>query len=103
VKRLIAAVSFAALAVPAFAVEVGLPYSQDQVDRALPNVSKVFGDASASRFGAPYDQNLIDRALPNVEEHRSSSAGDSVNRAIANDAAPVSPWANDHHFIAPAQ
>ena len=102
-KRLIAAVSFAALAVPAFAVEVGLPYSQDQVDRALPNVSKVFGDASASRFGAPYDQNLIDRALPNVEEHRSSSSGDSVNRAIVNDAVPVSPWANDYHFIAPAQ
>jgi hypothetical protein len=46
---------------------------------------------------------LIDRALPNVEEHRSSSAGDSVNRAIANDAAPVSPWANDYHFIVPAQ
>ena len=102
-KRLIAAVSFAALAVPAFAVEVGLPYSQDQVDRALPNISIPAGDATTPRFGAPYDQNLIDRALPNVEEHGSSSSGDTVNRAIANDGVPVSPWANDYHFIAPAQ
>jgi hypothetical protein len=48
-KRLIAAVSFAALAVPAFAAEPGLPYSQDQVDRALPNV-EVHPSSSA---GAP--------------------------------------------------
>ncbi len=93
-KRLIAAVSFAALAAPALAAEAGLPYSQDQVDSALPNVSKVFGDAPAPRFGAPYDQNLIDRVLPNVEEHRSSSSGNTI---------PLSPWADDYHFIAPAQ
>ena len=99
-KRLIAAVSFAALAVPAFAVEVGLPYSQDQVDRALPNISTPARDVANPRFGAPYDQNLIDRALPNVEEHRSSSSGNTTDRATA---VPVSPWANDYHFIAPAQ
>ena len=99
-KRLIAAVSFAALAVPAFAAEVGLPYSQDQIDGALPNISKALADAPTSRFGAPYDQNLTDRALPNVEEHPSSSSGNTAIRGIA---APVSPWANDYHFIAPAQ
>jgi hypothetical protein len=99
-KRLIAAVSFAALAVPAFALAAGLPYSQDQVDGALPNVSKALGDAPTSRFGAPYDQNMIDRALPNVDEHRSSSSGNTVDRGSA---ASVSPWANDYHFIAPAQ
>jgi hypothetical protein len=100
VKRLIAAVSFAALAVPAFAVEVRLPYSQDQVDRALPNISVPAGDATTARFGAPYDQNLIDRALPNVDERRASSSGNTADRGSA---VPVSPWANDYHFIAPAQ
>lgn len=37
-KRLIAAVSFAVLSAPVFAVEVGAPYDQNLVDRALPNV-----------------------------------------------------------------
>ncbi|HEX2198226.1 MAG TPA: hypothetical protein VHG88_06350 [Burkholderiales bacterium] len=37
-KRLIAAVSLAALSVPAFAVEVTAPYDQNLVDRALPNI-----------------------------------------------------------------
>lgn len=37
-KRLIAAVSFAVLSAPVFAVEIGAPYDQNLVDRALPNV-----------------------------------------------------------------
>jgi hypothetical protein len=37
-KRIIAAVSFAILAAPAFAAESGAPYDQNLVDRALPNV-----------------------------------------------------------------
>jgi hypothetical protein len=37
-KRIIAAVSFAVLAAPAFAAESGAPYDQNLVDRALPNV-----------------------------------------------------------------
>jgi opacity protein-like surface antigen len=35
-KRLIAAVSLAVLAVPAFAAEVSAPFEQTQFDRALP-------------------------------------------------------------------
>ena len=37
-KRLIAAVSFAVLSVPALAAEVGAPYDQNQFDRTLPNI-----------------------------------------------------------------
>jgi hypothetical protein len=39
-KRILVAVSLAALSVSAFAVEIGAPYEQSQVDRQLPNVSE---------------------------------------------------------------
>lgn len=67
-KRLIAAVSFAVLAAPAFAVEVGLPY----------------------------DQSLVDRALPQIPERGDAASSGQTSR-------PESVWANDYHFIAPAQ
>jgi hypothetical protein len=38
-KRILVALSFAALAIPAFAVEISAPYEQAQVDRILPNVT----------------------------------------------------------------
>lgn len=105
-KRTIVAVSFAALAVPALAG--GLPYDQNLVDRALPNLpEKVLGADSASRFGAPFDQSAIDRALPNVEPRRTRVAefkGDTRSDVeIASEARAESVWANDHNFIAPAQ
>ncbi|HEY1287515.1 MAG TPA: hypothetical protein VGF58_04260 [Burkholderiales bacterium] len=37
-KRILAAVSFAVLAIPAFAVEVSAPYEDTQNDRVLPNI-----------------------------------------------------------------
>jgi len=37
-KRTLAAISFAVLAIPAFAVEVSAPYEDAQNDRVLPNV-----------------------------------------------------------------
>ena len=66
-KRLITAVSFAVLAVPAFA---GAPYDQNEVDRALPQIEEN-ASAGASAFRAermPYDQNTVDRALPQITE-----------------------------------
>lgn len=39
-KRLITAVSFAVLAVPALAAQTGAPYDQNEVDRALPPIRK---------------------------------------------------------------
>ena len=38
-KRLITAVSFAVLAVPAFAAERGAPFEQTELDRAQPEVT----------------------------------------------------------------
>ncbi len=45
-KRIIAAVSFAVLAAPAFAAEVGAPFEQNQLDRVLPNVEARAANAS---------------------------------------------------------
>lgn len=52
-KRIIAAVSFAVLAVPAFAAEVGAPFEQNQFDRALPAAQEA-GNAS---YGATLNSN----------------------------------------------
>jgi hypothetical protein len=73
-KRIIAAVSFAVLAAPAFAVEIGAPYDQNLVDRALPNVQN-----------------------PVVEE----ATGGSTSAPSSVWATGV--WADDPSFIAPAQ
>jgi hypothetical protein len=105
-KRFIAAVSFSVIAVPAFAA--GLPYDQSLVDRALPNLpEKVVRTESASAFGAPFEQSVIDRALPNIEPRSTRVAefkGDTrSDREIASEERAESVWANDHHFIAPAQ
>ncbi|OGA72322.1 MAG: hypothetical protein A3G81_15065 [Betaproteobacteria bacterium RIFCSPLOWO2_12_FULL_65_14] len=54
-KRIIAAVSFAVLAVPAFAAEVGAPFEQNQLDRVLPNVQERAGNAS---YGATLESNV---------------------------------------------
>ena len=37
-KRILVAVSLAALVAPAFAAEISAPYEQTQVDRQLPNL-----------------------------------------------------------------
>jgi hypothetical protein len=73
-KRIIAAVSFTVLAAPAFAVEIGAPYDQNLVDRALPNVQN-----------------------PVVEE----GTGGSTSAPGSVWATGV--WADDPSFIAPAQ
>jgi hypothetical protein len=73
-KRIIAAVSFAVLSAPVFAVEIGAPYDQNLVDRALPNVQN-----------------------PVVEE----ATGGSTFAPGGIWATGV--WADDHSFIAPAQ
>ena len=105
-KRLIAAMSFAVLAVPALAAETGLPYEQYSVDRALPNIPERAVDTRLSRgFGAPYEQTLIDRALPSIENRRpdfsAASGATRSDRATGSERDSRSPWADDYHFIAP--
>lgn len=76
-KRIIAAISFAALAVPAFAfaAEVSPPFEKTQFDRTLPNV-----------------QNPVVNERASAGSTRAPSSGWATG-----------PWANDWNFIAPAQ
>ena len=116
-KRHIAAVAFAVLAVPALA-ETGAPYDQSLVDRQLPNIEFAPVQAYAADERAPYDQLAVDRALPNLPAQNKqlaefSSGGntrsdaeistDEAARASNGSGWATGPWANDYHFIAPAQ
>lgn len=88
-KRFIAAVSFAALAVPAFAGT----FEQTELDRALPQgLENASAGASAERAQAnpPFEQSELDRALPSVQT-KARDAHASVRESI------------DYNIIAPAQ
>jgi hypothetical protein len=111
-KRLIAAVSFAVLAVPAFAADYGKPYADLDLDRVLPQIN--FPAVQASNVdprSLPYEQAQVDRILPNFDTGRvqvAAASGTTISDAsIATDAQESSqeaksPWANDWNFIAPA-
>lgn len=73
-KRMIAAVSFAVLAVPAFADDRGMPYEQLQVDRGLPAAT--------------------------VSHERTAGGSTAVTPEYRGLASGI--WANDWNFIAPA-
>jgi hypothetical protein len=78
-KRIIAAVSFAVLAVPAFAfaADASAPYEKAQFDRMLPN---------------------IESAVP--AEQAAASAGSS---SAASGSLATGVWSQDHNFISPAE
>jgi hypothetical protein len=78
-KRIIAAVAFAVLAVPAFAfaAEISAPFEKTQFDRTLPNIQNP----------------------PAAEQERASAGATNATGSPWATGA----WANDHHFIAPAQ
>lgn len=88
-KRLITAVSFAVLAVPALAAQ---PFEQTQLDRALPQIGEN-ASAGATRQsaerGVPFEQTQLDRAPTDVNVQ-------ARNARVA--AQPVV----DYNFIAPA-
>ena len=110
-KRLIAAVSFAVLAVPAVAADYGKPFEQLDLDRALPQIDVAAVESrSVDTSSLPYEQVQVDRALPSFGSETvrlAAASGQTASDAsIATDAvessAAESPWANDHNFIAPA-
>jgi hypothetical protein len=111
-KRLIVAASLAALTGSAFAVEIGKPFEQLDLDRALPNIAQPEAAATVYPFAgsAPYEQLAIDRALPDIDVPAervqvAASAGETLTDATADvvEAKPaVSPFAHQHDFIAPA-
>jgi hypothetical protein len=78
-KRFIAAVSFAVLAVPVLAAEHGGPFEQTQLDRMLPSLGQ-------------------DKLY--VAEMAGDTRSDS---SIASDAGSESVFASDHNFISPPQ
>lgn len=94
-KRIVAAVSFAILAAPAFAAERGAPFEQTQYDRGFlaesaNGASMGSGASSAGSSRTPYEQLSVDRGVPPYtlpHEHAGRN--------------PV--WASDFNFIAPPQ
>jgi hypothetical protein len=108
-KRLIAAVSFAVLSIPAVAAEYGAPFEQTQLDRALPQLDIPVGvPGYADLRSMPFEQTLLDRALPSLGQkdmRLAAVGGDTVSdMSIATNAKPAEDvWANDHNFISPAQ
>jgi len=111
-KRLIVAAALAALAVPAFAVEIGKPFEQTELDRARPEVNiPAPVQRSVDAASLPYEQVQVDRMLPTFDSNRvqfAAASGSTVSdAAIATETADASqptqsPWANDWNFIAPS-
>jgi hypothetical protein len=129
-KRIIAAALLASMTLPALAASgatasgsipgfvEGMPYSQLDVNNALPNVKDPVIDQPASagategapgsvigfQPGLPYEQELVDRALPNVKDpvtQRSVQVAGPATDGFGSSEA-TGPWANDWNFIAPA-
>ena len=94
-KRLIAAVALSSLALSAGAVEIGKPFEQLDLDRALPNVEFAPVQEYVAGKNAPYEDLAIDRTLPNVGGHSGEASTGSTQSS-------QSAWANDYNFIAPA-
>jgi hypothetical protein len=108
-KRLIAALGLTAVALSASALEVGPPFEQLNLDRALPNIEFAPVEPYVADSRAPFEQLAIDRALPNLPSRNvqfaESAAGGTRTDASVGAEAPTSaesPWANDWNFIAPA-
>jgi hypothetical protein len=110
-KRLVAAVSFAVLAVPAFA-ETGKPFEQLDLDRALPEINfPLVEQRYVDARSLPYEQAQVDRELPSFHTDRvqvAAAAGTTATDAsiasqtVESSSGAESPWANDWNFIAPA-
>ncbi|HEX6318911.1 MAG TPA: hypothetical protein VFZ84_08545 [Burkholderiales bacterium] len=93
-KRHIVAIALAVLAAPALALEVGAPYEKSQFDRQLPNIDVAPSAADARpQFAAAAGSTRSDVEI---------STSQAVDRTTGSGLA-TGPWANDHHFIAPAQ
>ena len=75
--------------------EIGKPYEDLDIDRALPNIAFAPVEAYVANSRAPYEDLVIDRALP-------SFAGQADTASTGSTQSAQSPWTNDYNFIAPA-
>lgn len=104
-KRILAAVSLAVLAAPAFA-DSGAPFDQNELDRQLPSIAVARQADPYNVYGAPFEQNQFDRGLPAEDDNvRLASAGGGTmsDGSMASDPdSGESPWTKDHNVISPA-
>jgi hypothetical protein len=100
-KRLIVAVAIALFTAPALA-DVGAPFEQTELDRALPALPEnpsTYESISSDRM--PFEQAQFDRGdLGTSERVLVAQIGGMSYRS---DEGRESVWATDHNFIAPAQ
>ena len=108
-KALIAALGLTAVAMSVSALEFGPPYSQLDVDRALPEIEFAPVEKYVADESAPFEQLAIDRApylypsSGNTQFARSGLGATMTDAGEADGESLESPWANDHNFIAPPQ
>jgi hypothetical protein len=108
-KQLVLAVALALAAAPTLADDrFGAPCDQNEIDRMLPVLpeSAQAESVTVSKDRLPFDQVEIDRMLPNLpdttERVQLAQVGGGSYKSQGEESAE-SPWANDYHFIAPAQ
>ncbi len=105
-KRLILASALSAVAFSASALEIGKPFEQLDLDRALPNIEFAPVEQYVADSRAPFEELAIDRALPNlpVQNAQFAEVGGSTrsDASAGGGVSAKSPWANDYNFIAPA-
>ncbi len=104
-KRLILASALSAVAFSASALEIGKPFEQLDLDRALPNIEFAPVEQYVANSRAPFEQLAIDRALPNLPVNNTQFAevagSTKSDASVGGDTSAKSPWANDWNFIAP--
>lgn len=102
-KRILATVSFALLAVPAFADDRGTPYEENQFDRGIPVQAITHDRTGSSAATTRTDSAPNDRAAGSRSVAPAPTA--PRERAASGSSAATSPsesvWAKDHNFIAP--
>lgn len=94
-KRLIAAVALSSVALSASALEIGKPYEELNLDRALPTIKFAAVEEYVAGSRAPFEELAIERALPNLAGHAETASTGSTQSAQSG-------WANDYNFVAPA-
>lgn len=83
-KRIIAALAFSTLAVPALADS--RPFEQTELDRALPEVSAESastGSTTSAPRNLPFEQAELDRRQPNVQERDVAESAGQDQRAVS--------------------
>ena len=100
-RIIIAAASFAVL-MPAAAVQIERPYEELDVERNLPELRTDQPRTDTQTTPERYEPKRVDRArAPGPTERRFEQSGEASAGGEGPRLAARSPWAEDHHFVAP--